>query len=204
MQDSSIKSYPVMESFLSIQGEGGHQGKTAHFIRLAGCDVGCPWCDVPESWEAADHETRTILELSKEVKESPAPFVVVTGGEPAMHNLTYLTEVIHEHKRKSHIETSGAYPLSGRWDWICVSPKRFKKPLDSVLVQAHEIKVVIAHRNDLRWAQKFADAGNEGTRYFLQPEWSVVDEVMPQILSFMNEHPKWELSLQIHKYIGLP
>lgn len=204
MQGSSIKSYPVMESFLSIQGEGGHQGKTAHFIRLAGCDVGCPWCDVPESWEVSDHETRTILDLSKEVKESPAPFVVVTGGEPAMHNLTPLTKIIHEQKRQSHIETSGAYPLSGNWDWICVSPKRFKKPLDSVLVQAHEIKVVIAHRNDLRWAQKFAEAGNETTRYFLQPEWSVVDEVMPQILSFMNEHPKWELSLQIHKYIGLP
>ena len=182
MQDSSIKSYPVMESFLSIQGEGGHQGKTAHFIRLAGCDVGCPWCDVPESWEVSDHETRTILDLSKEVKESPAPFVVVTGGEPAMHNLTPLTKIIHEQKRQSHIETSGAYPLSGNWDWICVSPKRFKKPLDSVLVQAHEIKVVIAHRNDLRWAQKFAEAGNETTRYFLQPEWSVVDEVMPQIL----------------------
>ena len=204
MQGSSIKSYPVMESFLSIQGEGGHQGKTAHFIRLAGCDVGCPWCDVPESWEVSDHETRTILDLSEEVKESPAPFVVVTGGEPAMHNLTPLTKIIHEQKRQSHIETSGAYPLSGNWDWICVSPKRFKKPLDSVLVQAHEIKVVIAHRNDLRWAQKFAEAGNETTRYFLQPEWSVVDEVMPQILSFMNEHPKWELSLQIHKYIGLP
>ena len=203
MQDSSIKSYPVMESFLSIQGEGGHQGKTAHFIRLAGCDVGCPWCDVPESWEVADHETRTTDSLRKYKKVLLLLSWLQGENLPCIIS-TYLSEVIHEHKRKSHIETSGAYPLSGRWDWICVSPKRFKKLLDSVLVQAHEIKVVIAHRNDLRWAQKFADAGNEGTRYFLQPEWSVVDEVMPQILSFMNEHPKWELSLQIHKYIGLP
>ena len=193
-----------MESFLSIQGEGGHQGKTAHFIRLAGCDVGCPWCDVPESWETSDHETRTILDLSQEVQESPAPFVVVTGGEPAMHNLTHLTEAIHEHKRKSHIETSGAYPLTGVWDWVCLSPKKAKLPIQDAYNHAHELKIIIYNNHDFKFAEQEAKKVNKNAILYLQPEWGKREKMMPLMVDFIKKNPKWKISLQTHKYLNIP
>ena len=150
-------SLPVMESFYTIQGEGYHQGKAAYFIRLAGCDVGCPWCDVKESWNAEEHEVVFLKDLKEELLESNAQTVVVTGGEPAMYDLNEITTMIRSLGMKTHIETSGAYPITGDWDWICVSPKRYKRALEDSLYRADELKVIIAHKNDFRFAEKHAE-----------------------------------------------
>jgi 7-carboxy-7-deazaguanine synthase len=195
---------PVMESFSTIQGEGFYQGAAATFIRLGGCDVGCVWCDVKESWNVENHPLRTVDALVAEAKKRPAEIVVITGGEPCMHELGPLTEKLREAGKKTNLETSGAYPLSGSWDWICVSPKKFKEALPEVLHQADELKVVIYHPSDLQWAESFVSSLKPTCKLFLQPEWEKRERVLPIILDYIKAHPKWQLSLQIHKYIGVP
>ena len=197
-------SLPVMESFYTIQGEGYHQGKAAYFIRLAGCDVGCPWCDVKESWNAEEHEVVFLKDLKEELLESNAQTVVVTGGEPAMYDLNGITAMIQSLGMKTHIETSGAYPITGDWDWICVSPKRYKRALDESLYKADELKVIIAHKNDFRFAEKHAELVSANCKLYIQPEWSNMEEMMPEIISFVKANPQFEISLQVHKYLNIP
>lgn len=195
---------PVMEHFYTLQGEGFHQGKAAYFIRLGGCDVGCVWCDVKDSWNADKHPKYEIRTLMAEVKKTPAEIVVITGGEPLMYNLDELTEEFQNAGLKIHIETSGAYPLSGVWDWICLSPKKFKAPLEPILHLAHELKVVIFNTSDFDWAEKYAALVSPDCKLYLQPEWDKAALVTPVIIEYIKAHPQWELSLQIHKYINVP
>jgi len=196
--------YPVMEHFYTLQGEGYHQGRAAYFIRLAGCDVGCVWCDVKDSWEADKHPVLSVAELLELVRASKTKIVVITGGEPLMHNLEGLTSALHENGYQVHIETSGAWPLSGDLDWICLSPKKFKAPLEAVIPLAHELKVVVFNASDFAWAEKYAALVNPGCRLFLQPEWGKSAQVTPLIINYIKENPQWEFSLQMHKYIHVP
>lgn len=193
-----------MEHFYTIQGEGHHQGRAAYFIRLGGCDVGCVWCDVKESWDAEKHPRQTVLQIIAPVQQTPAEIVVITGGEPCMYNLDPLIRALQQDGRKVHIETSGAYPLTGEPDWVCVSPKKFKAPLEGVLHRADELKVVVYNRSDLAWAEKHAGMVKASCRLFLQPEWERSAEVTPLIIEYIKQHPKWEFSLQLHKYIHVP
>lgn len=195
---------PVMEHFYTIQGEGYHQGRAAYFIRLGGCDVGCVWCDVKDSWDASKHPLLNVESLKSEVKETPAEIVVVTGGEPLMHNLDELTRELKAAGLKTHIETSGAYPLSGHWDWICVSPKKFKAPLPEILPLANELKIVVFNKSDFDWAEKYAEEVSSTCKLYLQPEWDKAAEMTPLIIDYIKSNPKWELSLQLHKYINVP
>ena len=195
---------PVMEQFYTLQGEGFHQGRAAYFIRLGGCDVGCVWCDVKDSWDASRHPVSGIENIIAEVKKTPAEIVVVTGGEPLMHNLDALTRQLQEEGFKTHIETSGAHPLSGYWDWICLSPKKFKAPLPEILPKAHELKIVVFNRSDFNWAEKYASLVSPGCKLYLQPEWEKAPSMTPLIIDYIKAHPKWELSLQLHKYINVP
>lgn len=197
-------SLPVMEHFYTLQGEGYHQGRAAYFIRLGGCDVGCVWCDVKDSWEAGKHPLMSVEELVGFVKKTPARLVVVTGGEPLMHDLGELTRQLRAAGYETNIETSGAYPLSGTWDWICLSPKKFKAPLPGILPLASELKVVIFNRSDFDWAEKYAAMVPGSCRLYLQPEWEKSAQVTPLIIDYIKSHPRWELSLQIHKYINVP
>jgi 7-carboxy-7-deazaguanine synthase len=201
---SEIASLPVMEHFYTLQGEGFHQGKAAYFIRLGGCDVGCVWCDVKDSWDAEKHPRYEVKSLIEEVKKTPAEIVVITGGEPLMHNLDELTKELKEAGLKTNIETSGAYPLSGSWDWICLSPKKFKAPLPDVIPFANELKVVVFNKSDFEWAEKYAALVSSSCKLYLQPEWDKASEMTPLIIEYIKAHPKWELSLQIHKYINVP
>ncbi len=197
------KEYPVMETFYSIQGEGYYQGHAAFFIRLAGCDVGCVWCDVKESWDAGKHTTRKVASLLEEVSQTAAEIVIITGGEPLMYDCKDLTMALQQAGFKTHIETSGAYPLSGSWDWICVSPKKFKAPLIEVVAAADEIKVVVFHKSDLDWAKQHSANTKPTCKHYLQPEWSKEKEMLSLITPFIQENPQWQLSLQIHKYMGV-
>jgi organic radical activating enzyme len=206
MSDLSPEStlmYPVMETFYSIQGEGFYQGHAAFFIRLGGCNVGCVWCDVKDSWDATAHPMRSVDSLLDEIKLTNANIVIVTGGEPLMYDCTGLTDKLKEAGYRTHLETSGAYPLSGQWDWICVSPKKFKQCLNEVLRQANELKVVVYHKSDLNWADEHAQQVSKSCQLFLQPEWSKEKEMLPQITAFIQQHTTWKLSLQIHKYMGV-
>lgn len=202
--DKQTLSLPVMEHFYTLQGEGFHQGKAAYFIRLAGCDVGCVWCDVKESWDVSKHPLKSISFLIDQVKQTLARIVVITGGEPLMHDLTVLTSALQESGFQTHIETSGAYALSGNWNWICLSPKKFKAPLTEMVNLANELKVVIYHKSDFDWAEKYASAVNPACKLYLQPEWDKAAEVTPQIIDYIKAHPQWQLSLQVHKYINVP
>lgn len=195
---------PVMEHFYTLQGEGFHQGKAAYFIRLGGCDVGCVWCDVKDSWDSGKHPLHSIPDLIAEVKKYPGSIVVITGGEPLMHDLTELTSQLHVAGLRTHMETSGSSPLSGSWDWITLSPKKFKAPLPEVLPHASELKIVVFNRTDFAWAEQWAAAVSPGCRLYLQPEWSKAASVTPLIVDYIKDHPKWQLSLQIHKYIQVP
>jgi 7-carboxy-7-deazaguanine synthase len=195
---------PVMESFYTLQGEGFHQGKAAYFIRLGGCDVGCVWCDVKESWDANSHPQLRIDELVLSALQHPCRIAVITGGEPLMHDLGPLTRSLQDAGFQTHMETSGSHPLSGSWDWICLSPKKFKAPLPEVIQRAHELKVVVYHKSDFEWAEQYASQVSQECRLYLQPEWSKREEVTPWIINYILEHPQWELSLQIHKYIHVP
>ena len=201
---SVTNTLPVVEAFYTIQGEGFHQGKAAYFIRLAGCDVGCVWCDVKESWDAGKHRHRSIDQIINFVCETPTNIAVITGGEPLMHNLDELTSSLKKKNINTHIETSGAYALSGYWDWICVSPKKFKAPLAEVLEKAHELKVIIYNHSDFEWAEKHAAQVPADCKLYLQPEWSKAAIMNPLIIEYIKANPKWELSLQIHKYINVP
>ena len=195
---------PVMEHFYTLQGEGVHQGKAAYFIRLGGCDVGCVWCDVKESWDASKHPLLAIDDLVSIVKATATEIVVITGGEPLLHDLTPLTTALHEAGMRIHVETSGSSPLSGELDWITLSPKKFKAPLPEVLPHANELKIVVFHKSDLAWAEKWASEVSATCRLFLQPEWSKADQVTPLLVDYIKAHPKWQLSLQVHKYIHVP
>lgn len=195
---------PVMEQFYTIQGEGFHQGRAAYFIRLGGCDVGCVWCDVKESWDADAHPKKTIEEIIADIKKYPAEIIVITGGEPLMYDLTELTAALRKENYKTHLETSGAYALSGSWDWICISPKKFKQPLASVGLQAHELKVVVFNKTDLDWAEENRLIVSSSCKLFLQPEWSKKEIVTPLIIEYVKLHPQWEISMQIHKYLQVP
>ncbi|HUS02100.1 MAG TPA: 7-carboxy-7-deazaguanine synthase QueE [Chitinophagaceae bacterium] len=200
----NIISLPVMEAFYTIQGEGYHQGKAAYFIRLGGCDVGCVWCDVKESWDANAHPVKTIADIVGEAKKFPARLAVITGGEPLLHDLTELTNKLHNAGFQTNIETSGSSTLSGTWDWICLSPKKFKAPLQEILQKAHELKIVIFNKSDLKWAEKYAAMVPAECKLYLQPEWGKASVVTPMIIDYIKSNPKWELSLQIHKYINVP
>lgn len=198
------KMLPVMEHFYTLQGEGSHQGKAAYFIRLGGCDVGCVWCDVKDSWDAEKHPLLSVEQLLEAVKQTPAEIVVITGGEPLMHNLDELTETFREAGLKMHLETSGSHPLTGLWDWICLSPKKFKAPLEPILHLAHELKVVVFNKSDFDWAEKYAAEVNPACRLFLAPEWDKREQVTPLIVEYIKANPQWQLSLQVHKYIDVP
>jgi organic radical activating enzyme len=199
-----LKSLPVMEHFYTLQGEGFHQGKAAYFIRLGGCDVGCIWCDVKESWNAENHPLFKIEDLISHVKKTPAEIIVITGGEPLMYDLTEWTGQLQRSGFKTHLETSGAYPLTGSWDWICLSPKKFKAPLPEILPRANELKTVIFNKSDFDWAEKYAGQVSPDCKLYLQPEWDKAAQMTPLIIEYIKAHPKWELSLQIHKYINVP
>lgn len=195
---------PVMESFYTIQGEGYWQGSAAYFIRLGGCDVGCVWCDVKESWDVTAHPSRTIKSLLTEVKTTAAKIVVVTGGEPLMHNLENLTRIFKENGLQLNIETSGSSPLSGEWDWICLSPKKFKKPLPDILLRASELKIIIYNKSDFKWAEEYASQVNNNCKLYLQPEWSRHKEMTPLIVDYVKQNPQWKICVQVHKYIDVP
>ncbi len=193
-----------MESFYTLQGEGFHQGKAAYFIRLAGCDVGCVWCDVKESWDKNLHKEVSIEEIVTRAKENPGRIAVITGGEPALYNSDELTERLHEENFTTHIETSGAYSLTGQWDWICVSPKKFKTPLPENIKMANELKIIVYNKSDFSWAEKNASLASSQCKLYLQPEWTKAAEMTPLIVDYIKQNPRWELSLQIHKYINVP
>ena len=197
-----------MEHFYTLQGEGFHQGRAAYFVRLGGCDVGCVWCDVKDSWDANAHPKMTVDEIVSTIKNNtPADkkgLVVITGGEPLMHDLTQLTAALQAEGFETNIETSGAHPLSGSWNWICLSPKKFKAPLASVIPFANELKVVIFNKSDFDWAEKYAAQVSPECKLYLQPEWDKAASITPVIIEYIKQHPQWELSLQIHKYINVP
>ena len=193
-----------MEHFYTLQGEGKFQGKAAYFIRLGGCDVGCVWCDVKDSWDAGKHPLYRIDDLITEVKKNPGSIVVITGGEPLMHDLTELTSALHRNGLRAHMETSGSSPLSGDWDWITLSPKKFKDPLPEILPLASELKIVVFNKSDFAWAEKWAALVAPECKLYLQPEWSKASEITPLIIDYIKLHPQWQLSLQVHKYIGVP
>jgi 7-carboxy-7-deazaguanine synthase len=203
-KDIAVSQLPVMEHFYTLQGEGYHQGRAAYFIRLGGCDVGCVWCDVKESWDAEKHPLFSIDKLIAVVKDTPAELVVITGGEPLMHNLDALTKELQQAGLQTNIETSGAHPLSGNWHWICLSPKKFKAPLPEILPVANELKVVIFNKSDFDWAEKYAALVSPACKLYLQPEWDKAAQMTPLIIEYIKANPKWELSLQIHKYINVP
>lgn len=197
------QKYPLMEDFYTIQGEGYNTGKAAYFLRLAGCDVGCVWCDVKESWSSENHPLIGIDEMLQRIKESGADKVVVTGGEPAMYDLKPLTDALRENNLLCYIETSGAYALTGDWDWICVSPKKFKAPLPEILLQANELKVIVYNKSDFDWGEKKAELINENCLLYLQPEYSVNEKILPQIIDYVKTNKRWRISLQTHKYLGV-
>ncbi|HEU4717517.1 MAG TPA: 7-carboxy-7-deazaguanine synthase QueE [Bacteroidia bacterium] len=193
-----------MEEFYTIQGEGFHSGKAAYFIRLGGCDVGCHWCDVKESWDANLHPLTETDSIIRNASSFPSKAIVVTGGEPSAFNLSRLTSGAKKNGLQTFIETSGAYPLTGEWDWICLSPKKTSPPLKENFKKAHELKVIIYNNDDFRWAEENALNVNSGCLLFLQPEWSRAKQMMPLIVDYVMKHPQWNVSLQTHKFMNIP
>ena len=193
-----------MEMFYSLQGEGYHQGKAAFFIRLAGCDVGCVWCDVKDSWDASKHPQLSIGEMVNAALAHPSKIAIVTGGEPLLHELDSLTTALKTAGFQTHIETSGSSPLSGQWDWICLSPKKFKFPLEESVAAASELKVVVFNKSDIEWAESFEKRVSPNCKLYLQPEWDKADTMTPLAIDYIKAHPHWELSAQLHKYIQVP
>lgn len=194
--------YPLMEDFYTIQGEGAHSGKAAYFIRTAGCDVNCWWCDVKESWDEDAHPEVSVDDIVERAKESGAPIAVITGGEPLLHDLGPLTDGLKQAGLQVHIETSGSSPLSGHLDWITLSPKRFKKPLDEIYPHVDELKVVVLKNKDLEWAEENAAKCPDDTELLLQPEWDTPSS-MDLIVDYVKNNPKWGISLQTHKFLGV-
>jgi 7-carboxy-7-deazaguanine synthase len=201
---NKITQLPLMEAFYTIQGEGYHQGKAAYFIRLGGCDVGCHWCDVKESWDQHKFPLVQVTNIIRDAAVHPARLAVITGGEPLMHNLDFLCEQLQSNGFQTNIETSGAYSLSGTWNWICLSPKKFKAPLPEFLPLAHELKVIIYNKSDFKWAESFLPFINSSCKLYLQPEWYRSSEMLPLIIEYVKQHPNWEISLQLHKYLNIP
>lgn len=193
-----------MESFYTIQGEGFYQGHAAYFIRLGGCDVGCVWCDVKESWDASLHPLKGVDLLVESAKTTGTELVVITGGEPAMYDLSELTQAIREAGMRTNIETSGVYPLTGTWDWVCFSPKKFKSPHHSIYGAANELKVIVYNKSDFQWAEEHASMVGPECKLYLQPEWSNEKLMLPQIIEYVKSNPRWSISLQIHKYMNIP
>lgn len=199
-----MTSYPVMEHFYTLQGEGAYAGQAAYFIRLGGCDVGCVWCDVKESWDASAHPQMTVTALCDLASTHPGKIVVITGGEPSMYDLQPLTDALHAAGLRAHIETSASSPLTGDWDWVTFSPKKFKAPLEANMCLADELKVIVFHKSDFQWGEEFAAQVKPGCKLYLQPEWDKRDSMTPLIIEYIKEHPQWQLSLQTHKYINIP
>jgi organic radical activating enzyme len=195
---------PVMEEFYTLQGEGFHTGTAAYFLRVGGCDIGCNWCDSKASWSFGAHPLVKVDEIVDRILSFSARSVVVTGGEPSLYPLDYLCEQMHNAGIKTYIETSGAYPLTGRWDWICLSPKIQSPPLKEIYPKANEIKVIIEKSSDLEWAEENAKMAGGSTHLFLQPEWSQKSKMLEVIVGYIESNPRWRLSLQAHKYIGIP
>lgn len=204
LHEAPVESFPVMEAFYTLQGEGYYQGHAAYFIRLGGCDVGCVWCDVKDSWEAEKWPVQSVSHLVEEAAQFPGRLAVITGGEPAMYNLQTLTAQLQARGFKTNIETSGVYPLTGTWDWVCFSPKKFKQPHESIYKEANELKVVIYHPSDLEWAESHAAKVSDTCKLYLQPEWSRHKQMLPLIIDYIKANPKWEISLQIHKFMDIP
>jgi organic radical activating enzyme len=193
-----------MELFYSLQGEGYHQGKAAFFIRLAGCDVGCVWCDVKDSWDASKHPVLSVEEIVAAATAHPSRIAIVTGGEPLLHQLDPLTTALKAAGFQTHIETSGSSPMSGSWDWVCLSPKKFKAPLAESIKAANELKVVVFNKSDFDWANSFVNDVNTDCKKYLQPEWEKSDAMTPLVIEYIKSNPSWELSAQLHKYIQVP
>ncbi len=198
------KILPLMEEFYTIQGEGFHTGKPAYFIRVGGCDVGCHWCDVKESWDANTHPLTSADLIVEHALQYPARAVVVTGGEPSAFNLDYLTKELKRHEILTFIETSGAYTLTGEWDWVCLSPKKNSPPKPENFKRAHELKVIVYNKDDFKWAEENAAMLEKNTLLYLQPEWSRATEMTPLIIDYVMKNPKWNISLQTHKFMNIP
>ena len=195
---------PIMEHFYTIQGEGSNTGKPAYFIRIGGCDVGCHWCDVKESWDASLHPLIPVADIFPFLKDIPSKDVVITGGEPSLYNLDYLCDQLKKKGFNTFIETSGAHPLSGNWDWICLSPKKTAPPKNEVYNVAHELKIIIHNDNDFKWAEEHAKKINGTCKLLLQPEWSKMDTMLPKTIDYVMKDPKWNISLQSHKFMHIP
>jgi len=193
-----------MEMFYTLQGEGYHQGKAAYFIRLAGCDVGCVWCDVKDSWDASKHPVLSVEEIVAAAAAHPSRIAIVTGGEPLLHQLDPLTTALRAAGFQTHIETSGSSPMSGAWDWVCLSPKKFKAPLPESVKAANELKVVVFNKSDFDWANSFVNDLAADCKKYLQPEWEKSDAMTPLVIEYIKQNPSWELSAQLHKYIQVP
>ena len=199
-----MSSLPIMESFYTLQGEGFHQGRAAYFIRLGGCDVGCVWCDVKDSWDASKHPQLAITQIVSDAAAHPGRLAVITGGEPLLHQLDELTTALKAAGFETNIETSGSSAMSGTWDWVCLSPKKFKSPVADAISAADELKVVIFNKSDFAWAEQYAAQVKPGCKLYLQPEWDKKLEMLPLIINYIKAHPQWELSIQSHKYIDVP
>jgi len=195
---------PIMEAFYTIQGEGHYTGTPAYFIRLGGCDVGCVWCDVKDSWNAEQWPKQSVEDIVAGARAHKGHLVIITGGEPLMYDLTELTTALDQANLQVNIETSGAHPLTGTWDWICFSPKKFMKPRNEFYHVADELKVVIYNKSDFAWAEEHAAKVNPDCLLYLQPEWDKSDKMLPQIIDYVKEHPKWNISLQTHKFMQIP
>jgi 7-carboxy-7-deazaguanine synthase len=197
-------NYPVMEHFYTLQGEGAYAGHAAYFIRLGGCDVGCVWCDVKESWPIDAHPKMSVAALLAEASKYPGRLIVITGGEPTMHNLEPLTTAFRKAGFRMHIETSGSSPLTGKWDWITLSPKKFKAPLEENCIQANELKIIIFNKSDFQWAEQYLEMVSNTCKLYLQVEWSKAHQLSPLIVDYIKTHPQWHMSMQTHKYLNIP
>jgi len=201
---NNIETYPIVESFYSVQGEGFHTGKPAYFVRFGGCNVLCGWCDVKESWDPDIHEKYSIEDILAQIQEHPAQSVVVTGGEPLMNNLDDFTKTLKDNNIKVHLETSGTHAFSGNWDWVCLSPKRHHPPKEENFGHANELKVIIDKFLRFDWAESCKEKVGKDCRLYLQPEWSSLEKVTPEIVKYIKENPEWSISVQTHKYINIP
>jgi organic radical activating enzyme len=198
------KKLPLVESFYSIQGEGHNAGKASFFLRLGGCDIGCHWCDTKFSWNADIHELTDVAEIVSWAGEAVSRIVVVTGGAPLLYNLDYICSELKKQHFETHLETSGVYALTGEWDWICVSPKSHNPPGKKIMEQANELKIIVFSEEDLQWAEHMVSLAPAGCKLYLQPEWSRFEKIIPVIINYIKQHPEWEISLQIHKFMHIP
>ena len=195
---------PLMESFYSVQGEGFYTGNSAYFLRIGGCDIGCHWCDVKESWDPNLHPPTKVDDMINQDLNYPADTVVITGGEPLMWNMEYLTTSCKEKGLRIHLETSGSHKLSGYWDWICLSPKKFQEPLEAIKPLVNELKIIVKNKHDFEWAEEQRKGVSKNCKLYLQPEWSNKEEMIPLIIDYVMQNTDWQISLQTHKYLQIP